>query len=116
MAMTAGGRAQSLYNAIEDSNSDFGVLNSSEQGRLLETLTRVFGDDGAGNGDMIYLQGHVDVIPLAHAGDNLNNPIGQPLMVPALGIIDGNNLPCTGDADTGTTSSPQDIQGKGKIL
>jgi hypothetical protein len=58
---------------------------------------------------------NADVLPVAHTGDNLNNPEGQELAVPALGLLDSHGLPCTGEADTGTTSAPQDIVGKGSI-
>jgi hypothetical protein len=62
------------------------------------------------------IKDNMDVVPTAHSGPNLNNPAGQPLQVPALGIIDSTDHPCTGESTTGTTSALQDIQGKGSVL
>lgn len=116
MAMNASARAQSMYQAVETLDDNFEVLNTDEKDRLLRALTYIFGDDGAGHGDLVYIHANADVLPSAHSGPNLNNPPGQHLSVPALGILDHDGGACTGEADTGVTSIEQDIEGMGRIV
>lgn len=61
------------------------------------------------------IQDHADVLPAAHAGLALNNPVDQHLSVPALGILDSFGGQCTGIATTGVTSILKVIEGKGSV-
>lgn len=47
----------------------------------------------------------VDVLPLAHSGDDLNNPTGQP----------SSGADPQGGTVNSTTTAPQTIEGKGRL-
>ena len=101
MAMTGNARATAVYNAIVASNPNFAKLSPAEQNALLTSLQTIWG------ADVIYLTANVDVLPTAHAGLNLNNPVGQSV-----------NIPVTSPAGTpsvGATDALSNISGKGSI-
>lgn len=107
MATSASARATSIYNAAKTYNANFGKLSSAEQTAFLNALTYIFGSDGAGNGDLTYLLANVDVLPTALSGTNLNNPTGQPVVIPSTGE--------PGSPSAGSTSVLSIISGKGSI-
>lgn len=110
MAMDGNARGDVDYTAVFAANPNSGKLTPGEANTMKHYFEILF------TADTGYITGNADVLPDALSGPNLNNPIGQPLQVPGLGLLDGNNNPVTGIAATGTTSAPEDIQGKGSIV
>lgn len=63
MAMTASGRANAIYNAIQTANANFSKLSVSEKAELLTAIEIVWGSDGNGNGDLVYIQENAEADP-----------------------------------------------------
>lgn len=108
MAMTPSGRAQSIYNAVQDTSPHWGEFSPTEQSNFLAYLTRIFGSDGAGNGDLVYIQGNADVLPTAHSGESLSSATGQTVTIPITAQ--------PGDPSHGATDEDLEIVGKGSIV
>jgi len=102
--MTPSGRADAIYNAIENSSAHFSEFSVSEKAALKAQIQQIFGDDGSGNGDLTYIQGNADVLPASHSGPSLNNPAGQPVATTG-----------TATAQSGFTTAPETIDGMGSV-